>query len=188
MNKTQARKFDDESYILHYQKFGCFPKIHQDIATIIREYASEAEPCMDIGACTSLLSVQAVEIGRSICVAVEANPSYIAKAVKHPLVVQERLRIKPSTLHLFERLLVAYRPTLLIARRVFSELESPDFVSMMAEVLSRNQVEKIVLEGRTKTKAATNALPDADAEVQALAPHYVVKYAYNDVRLLCRTT
>jgi hypothetical protein len=181
-----SRRFDDQSYILAYQQRGAFPHIHQDIAAVIRQYASEPEPCMDIGACINLLSAQAVEIGRAMCVAVEANEQYIAKAVMHPKVVQEKLQIGFDTLPAFEGLLQTYRPTLLIARRVFSEFEGVEFVQRLSLLFWQHGVKKIVLEGRTATKRATNIMPNADAEVRALSPYYTVRYAYRDVRFLLR--
>lgn len=184
MKKT--KRFDDNAYIEAYQKYGIFPAIHEDVAYMIRNHANEQEPCIDIGACTSLLSVQAVALGRSLCVAVEGNRAFADKAVQHTKVVQERLLITDLNLQKFESILIAYKPTLLIARRVFPELadRSIELVHRLAKMLWCNGVQKIILEGRKATKNAKSTLPTADKEAEALSAYYDVTKTYKEVRLL----
>ncbi len=184
MSKT--KRFDDDAYIKAYNEFSVFPAIHTDIAKIIATYASENEPCIDIGACTSLLSVQAIKLGRSLCVAVEGNKAFAEKAVKHPLVLQERLLITDLHLEKFEAILKVHKPTLLIARRVLPEIADRgiELVQKLAKVLWCNGVKKIVLEGRKPVANPKNILPTADAEAKALSTYYELTHSYKNVRLL----
>ncbi len=188
MKNNQSKRFDDQAYIDAYQTRGEFPAIHQDIVAIIRKHASEPEPCLDLGSCISLLSIQAIACGRSLCVSIEGNREFVAKAVQHPKVIQKRLLITDSHRQDLQAVLVEYKPTLVIARRVFPELAARgmELVYTLSEMFSEFGVQKIVLEGRQATKNATNALPTADAEAEALSKHYTLKLAYKNVRLLER--
>lgn len=182
----KSKRFDDDAYIRNFETNGKFPAIHEDISHIISKYASEKEPCIDIGACTSLLSIQAVCLGRSLCVSVEGNRAFYEKAVKYPNVFQYRLLITKTHLSKLEDLIIEYKPTLLIARRILPELADRgiELVQEVAKILFQNNVQKIVLEGRKPTKNATNILPNADKEVEALSDFYKLKHAYKQVRLL----
>ena len=118
--------FNDQHYIADYHQSGAFPQIHDQVAHLIKNYASENEACIDLGSCIGLLGIQAVELGRSFCVGIDGNPFDFKRAVPHPKVKYYNLYVGRKTLPAITEILKKFNPTLILARRILSEIDYYD--------------------------------------------------------------
>lgn len=181
-----ARDFSDQSYIDNYNEKKEYPKIHENFMAMVTTYANENEPCFDLGTNIGILAVQLVDKGRSLCVGIEGGKDF-DRAIQHPKVVYEKMYITEETLPRLEELLIKYKPTLIAARRVLSELSfDPNTVGKVAEMFHRHGVKKIVLEGRVPVPNPQVKLWNSELEVEALSEYYLPTKKYKAVYLLCR--
>lgn len=185
-NRIVKGSFNDQKYIDNYLKIGSFPKIHDDIALMVRNYANEKEPCFDIGSCIGILAVRNVVCGRSFCLGIEGNKFDFDRAIKHPKVSYKNYFIEESTFDKFIQDLQKYKPTLITARRVISEIGfyKTETVNSFAEILKSNGVKKIILQGRVPVKNPTVELWNSELEVKALSKFFKPIKKYKDVYLL----
>jgi hypothetical protein len=180
--------FDSDKLLDEFNHSGKFPKIHDDIFTVIQNY-SGIEPCMDFGSCYGLLSARMIKEGyKRTVIGVEGNPRYFAKAIKYPGVLYENFYISRDTFQRLSELIKQKGVKLVVARRVFPEIAGDDvsIVKELAGVLYESGIERIILEGRVPVENAKSPLSNVDKEVAALAGYYKLKYSYKNCRVLVR--
>jgi len=175
--------FSDPAYVQAYVAMREFPKIHAPVAEAITLFASEARGAIDFGSCTGLLSAQAVALGRSFCLGIEGNRSVIERAVAHPRVRYFNFYIATDTLSRLDTILTEFKPTLLIARRVFPEIDLYDGETFNAlpELLHRCGIKKIILQGRNPVANPRTRLYSAEKEAEALSSCYERRYSKRSV-------
>lgn len=178
--KSVPGSYNDQVYIDTFHKTGKFPKIHNDIANIIRKVAPMPEPCIDLGSCTGLLAIQSIKLGRSLCIGIEGNKSDFKRAISHPKVKYENFYISPDTLGQLSVILKKHHPTLVIARRVIPEisLNNVNIIHQLSTLLAENGVKYIVLEGRQQTRNPKAILYNAIEEAKCFMFEFqpIVKY------------
>lgn len=169
-----AMRFDDEELVRAYRETGKFPVIHAKIAKMLREHAAEAEPFMDLGSCTGLLSLQAIDVGRSLGVGLEVSRGVLDRAVQHSRVRYECLRIGLDTVARVAQIAADEGVTLVIARRILPEIEegSPGCLAVLAPALRDAGVKKLVIEGRFVVPRPKAALFSVQREIEALGPAF----------------
>jgi hypothetical protein len=179
--------FNDQKYIDQWKKSGQFPTIHDQVAYLVKNFASEREPAIDIGACIGILAVRNVEEGgRSFCVGIEGNEFDYSRAIRHANVAYHKFYISTSTLDHFEKVLAKYKPSLLTARRVISELDAfdPKVMDVFPQVCRKYGIKKIVLQGRVKVKNPKVRLYCTEKEIEPFLGQYAVTQTYKSAALL----
>ena len=178
--------FNDQRYIADYHQKGLFPQIHDQVAHLVKEYANESEPCIDLGSCTGLLGIQAVELGRSFCVGIDGNPFDFNRAVPHPRVKYYNLYIGRKTLVAVAEILKKYRPTLILARRILSEIDYYDdqIMGILPGLFHQHGVKKIILQGRVKVKNPKVRLYCTEEEIKPFEGYFKVTQTYKQSALL----
>jgi hypothetical protein len=169
-----SRRFNDQEYIDNYLTAGEFPRIHDEIAGAIAAAAPEREPCFDLGSNIGLLSIRSLSLGRSHCVGIEGFAPDFQRAVPHPGVRYENFYITRETFPRLESLLDEVAPTLVIARRVVSEIGSkePAIVKEMAGIFYSHGVKKIALQGRVRAARPTVPLYITELEAACFEKYY----------------
>lgn len=185
-NKITKGSFNDQAYLDAFLKDGTFPKIHDQVAHVIKTQTCENESAFDLGSCTGLLTVQAVKLGRSLCVGLEGNDLDYKRAVRIPQVIYRKIFINTDTLERFKFLLEKYSPTLIIARRVLPEIHHNDSktLDLLPGLLYKNGVKKIILQGRVKVKNPKTPLFCTDREVEVFAGYYRETHRHLQTALL----
>lgn len=178
--------FHDDAHVDNYLKTGRFPKIHDAIFGVIREYAPFHKTAVDLGACYGLISNRLIqEIKVDQVIAVEGNKTYLNKFVSNNRIKVVQDYISGDTAGAIGETIKEAGATLLVARRVFPEI-GPEWAALAREAFYSAGIETIVLEGRKPTSKATNPLHNADKECGVLAPRFRVIAARGDVRVLER--
>ena len=168
-------RYDNKSYVDAYHAYGIFPKIHDNIYSIIANIVPDGLAGIDIGSCTGLISVRLVSQGvMSHCVGFEKNIKYIEMAVKHDGVSYIHMDICKKTIADFNESLRTAQPKVAVCRRVLPELSDVglDFVDAFCNVLADNGVEYIAIEGRTPVKNPINKLSSIRHEQAAMSKRY----------------
>lgn len=159
-------RFNDQAHLDLYTKEGKFPWIHDNVAFLIKEHASDFESCMDLGCSLGLLSVRAVtELGRSECAALDSIIA--ANCIKHPLVSYRGFTINRDKFKSMEYLLKRYKPTLVICRRILPEIgaSDPTIVTELFDLFHAFGVKWVVGEARVNQPAATNPIKNLEMEL-----------------------
>lgn len=179
-------RFFSQDYIDDYNSKGVFPKIHDDIVTLISNFSRETR-ALDLGACTFLLPVRLIEkLDFDICIGIEGNKNYVDRAVSNEKVLKESFYVNADTLENLRSLIVDNNIKLITARRVLPEISNNDIdiIHELAKTLYESGIEEIALEGRVKTKNATALLSSIEDEVKAMSKYYSVYKSYKNCRLL----
>jgi hypothetical protein len=152
--KSVPGTYNDQAHIDEYLNSGKFPKIHDDIASVIRKIAPQHEPCIDLGSCTGLLAIQSIKIGRSLTIGIEGNKSDFNRAIPHSKVKYENFYIGSDTFGQLSAILKKYKPTLVIARRIIPEISMNNInvIKQLSLLFAENGVKHIILEGRKTTR------------------------------------
>jgi hypothetical protein len=172
-----SRRFNDESYIIEYNKTGAFPKIHNDVGFLIGNYANEPEPSLDLGSNIGMICARSIKLGRSIAIGIEGCKEDFSRAVKDSRIIYENFYITRETFPRLINVLKKHKPTLVTARRVLSEIgiKDPSVVTEMAGIFHQYGVEKFIVEGRVPVKNPVVSLYNSELEVQAISNYFEVK-------------
>lgn len=182
----KPKDFASQEYIDDYVNYGQFPKIHDNIAYLIKKYANENEPCIDLGSCTGLLSVRSIACGRSFCVGIEGNKNNFERAIRHPKVAYENFYINSDTIVTLDAILKKFNPTLVIARRSLPEImaNDPCTIDKLTSVLYNNNAFKLIIEGRVPVKNPANSLYSVDEEIKAVSKYYKLENKFKSCAYL----
>lgn len=183
-------KYDAQEYVDAFNQEGKYPRIHDNIFDVCKQFIPLNENVMDLGACTGLLSMRLVQQGvaRQV-VGLEPNKNSLKRAVKHPDIDYYNFGVSLTDMSKVCRVLQNYQVGAVVARRVFPEIVEHAGIEAVKEfgrVASKYGVDLIVLEGRVQTKRATNMLNSADVEVKALAAYYEQIAVHGNVRVMKR--
>lgn len=186
MNKVQEGSFNSQSYIDNYVMRGEFPEIHKTFGGVVKVFAGEHEPAMDIGTCIGIMSVYNVHNGRSFCVGIEGNEFDFNRCIVHPQCRYENFYVGRDTFPRIEGIIKKEGITLLTARRVISEVgfHEPEIVRELSALLAANGVKKVVLQGRTKVPKPTVPLYNTEKEAECFMKEYEVGAKFKDVWML----
>lgn len=186
LTKAQPGSYNSEEYIQDYLQHGKFPKIYSDFGSMVKYYAGEPEPCLDLGACTGLMAIYNVVNGRSNTIAIEGNVHDYDRRIEHEKIQYLNFYVNPSNIDWLRNILASGSPTLVTARRVFPEigLKDVDNVKILAPLFHEFGVKKIVLEGRVDSKNAAASLHNADLEAACFEGYYNVTRKYGNCRML----
>ena len=188
---SKSFRYDADEYLEAYRTKGQFPLIHEPIAKVMREVYDGESVVMDLGASIGVLAARLIEqLGAPLVVAIEPRHS-ATKSVLMPKICWVGIPVNRQTFAAVDLLVKKWGVKYVVARRVFPEIEErggDGTVRELANVLADAGVEKIVLEGRFRTKRATSSLPNADAEVSALSDRFSLDKRANwrEVRYLTR--
>ncbi|KWW97369.1 hypothetical protein LI90_4341 (plasmid) [Carbonactinospora thermoautotrophica] len=184
-------RFDAPEYVHAWKTRGAYPRIHDNITTVVREELDPTDPgvLLDLGSSTGLLARRLTDAGYLVCAVQEPGRAldHGRKAGVYDGVPVLELRITPVTL---PRLLDWVREQhvyAVVARRVFPELYDalgPNSFRDLAVGLRDAGARWIILEGRAPTTRATHPLNCAAREVDALAPAWTLARRQGAVAVL----
>lgn len=161
-----------------------YPKIHDDIFNMSSCICDMN--VMDLGCCFGLLSNR-LATRNKLVVGIEANKSYFDKCVANPKVKYVNLKVNMDTMPQIRQIVKENNIKALYARRVMPELYETgglELCEAFAKAMYDTDVTFVVLEGRVKTKNATNFLSSIDREVTLYKDMYQVMLSYKNCRLL----
>ena len=98
------------------------------------------------------------------------------------------MRHVKQVLQMSQNLLQQHQIETVLARRCQPELFGQDLAAghTFAQMLHRQQVQEILVEGRQASKAAVNPLASLAQEVELLGPYYQVRKFHRNVAYLTR--
>lgn len=178
--------FYDKEYVDNYYAKHEFPKIHDDIYSLHEKI--KCNNILDLGCCTGLLACRLSEKYGNV-VGVEPNLNYLNNAIVNDKITYYNLEINHNTLPQFEQILQKHKIDTIYARRVFPEITDTGGTSLVREVgnvLYKNGVENIVMEGRIERKNSQNKLSNLNKEVEALSDNYKPVHKYKRCAVLQR--
>lgn len=181
-------RFNAPEHLQAWQATRQFPAIHDDIMHLAYSHM-RGLTALDLCCSTGLLAQRvAVQLGVQV-IGVDADERALAQGraagLEVPLVHQ---RIDPHDLRPLENLLQQHQIETVLARRCLPELFGQDLAAghTFAQMLHRQQVQEILVEGRQASKAAVNPLASLAQEVELLGPYYQVRKFHRNVAYLTR--
>lgn len=183
-------KYDAQEYVDAFHQEGKYPKIHDNIFDVCKQFIPTDTNVMDLGACTGLLSMRLIQQGvaRKV-VGLEPNKKSLSRAVKHPDITYYNVGVTGETIPRMRSVFHNYGVQAIVARRVFPEIVEHAGVNTLktfARIASECEVDLIILEGRVETKRATSMLSAADTEVKAISQYYEQVFTHKNVRVMKR--
>jgi hypothetical protein len=181
-------KFDAPEYVDEYRLNKNFPRIHDDIfALISRDCAKPSGVALDLGSCTGLLSVRLSHIFCQV-IGVEANRRNYETAMQycHPLNV--RYFCRRFTRDVAEEILEAFKPFIVVARRVFPEIANgrPEEIKTLSRMFHEAGVQFIAIEGRVVSARSKDALSSLEKEIECFTGFYEPYTRYRNCVILKR--
>lgn len=177
-------RFDDDKYIQDVINYNKYPKIHDDIF-YLSKYV-DAENVLDLGCCTGLLSHRLSNIYNNV-VGVEANKSFLNKAIAKDNVKYINLKINSSNLNRLREIMLLNNIDAVFARRVFPELHDTggaELLDAVCDMFYRCNIKYVAIEGRKPTRNAKNPLNTLDKEIQCFSKYYTKYKEYKNCCIL----
>lgn len=166
-------RFNDDKYVYDVLNYNKYPKIHDDIFYLSNFI--DVDNVLDIGCCTGLLSHRLSNIYKNV-IGVEANKTFIDKAINKDNVKYINLKINNKNLSKLEDILISNNIEAVFARRVFPEIYDTggiDLLNNICDMFYKCNLKYIVIEGRKPTKNAKNPLNILDKEMQIFSKYYI---------------
>lgn len=185
--KTVSGSFNDQEHITRYIQTGVLPKIHENFRHVIKQYACEAGASMDLGSCIGMICLALEQIRNSPAVGIEGNKYDFDRALtKDGKIFYYNFYVNRENFSILLETIKKHNIKLVTARRVLSEIGLVDttVVTDMAKLFWEAGVNKMIVEGRAKTKNPQVALYSTDLEIAALKPYYVQVARYKEVSYL----
>jgi SAM-dependent methyltransferase len=177
-------RFSDDKHIKNLLEYGTYPKIHDDIFYLSKFI--EADNVLDLGCCTGLLSNRLANIYENV-IGIEANKSFLNKAIKKDNIFYFNIKINNSTLDKVKDIIHKYNIDTIFARRVFPELYTTggtELLNNLSTLFFTSRINYIVLEGRKPVKNATNPYNTLDREIEIFKKHYTEYIRYKNCSIL----
>ena len=188
-SKAHEGSFNSQKYIDQYLLEGRYPKIHSDMHTLIGTHhrlmqeGRSAINSIDLGSCTGLMCVWLKDVIGGEVIGIEGNKFDFDRAICRDRIIYRNWYVNPAKMEELCILIRECRITLIVARRVLSEIgyNDPVIVKMLAALLRENGVTDIFLEGRQRVKKPSVPLWNSDLEAAALQPYYRMVDRHNEV-------
>lgn len=171
-------RFDCPEYVDEWKATGSFPAIHDGIFSLLRNVLPDVDGAvLDLGSSTGLLSRRMADAGYTVF-AIEGSvaTSNVGRAAGiYSGIEVTRARMRPSDLNSFGDWLAKHDIRVVMARRVFPELDDYGcHPKTLARVFAEAGVEHIFVEGRLPRPNATHRLQTLIDEIEALGPLWQV--------------
>lgn len=171
-------RFDCPQYLDAWKATGAFPSIHHGIfGMIIGAITPEDGAVLDLGSSTGLMSRRLADAGFTVHAIEDSRASIAAgrEAGTYEGIDVTRERIYPDTLDQFTLWLRIYEIQVVVARRVFPELDdygiSP---AMMSAAFLQAGVQHLFVEGRVPRHNVKHRLHCMHREVEELGEGWAV--------------
>lgn len=181
-------RFNAPEHLLHWKETGKFPSIHNDIFQLA-SHCMNGMAALDLCCSTGLLAEHISAYFGIPVVGVDSDEAALAKARAVGLSVDlQHMRIDSFNLEPLEKLVEQHQIETVLARRCLPELfgHTPEAGQAFAQMLHRQQVLEVFVEGRVATKLAVNPLASLAKEVEMFAPYYRVSKTHRNVAFLKR--
>ena len=181
-------RFNAPEYLLQWKQTGKYPAIHNDIFQLASN-CMNGLAALDLCCSTGLLAEHISAHHGIPVVGVDADEAALAKARAVGLSVDlQHMRIDSFNLEPLEKLVEQRQIETVLARRCLPELfgHALEAGRAFAQMLHRQQVLEVFVEGRVATKLAVNPLASLAKEVEMFAPHYRVSKTHRNVAYLTR--
>lgn len=155
--------YNDDKYVKEYLTNGKYPKIHDDIAVLIRGLPKNSV-VLDVGCSTGLLTQRMLDMGLK-CYGIDIDAEAVSKANQHCKVMDIR------SLASVERYIIDNNINAAVCRRVLPEIMDTGVLFDFIGVMSRH-IEWIIVEGRIESARSTHTLKNIDEEIRALSVYY----------------
>ena len=180
-------RFHSTEHLEQWAKSGKFPDIHCDIFNFILQ-ESDCKYFLDLGACFGLLAQRVNEkMPNANCIGVEANKGFIESAKKYGIKANIiHLNINTNTIKELTRIISINKTQAIIARRIMPELWGQNIIGGIefAREVRDAGIKEIFLQGRAKTKNATNQLHSLEAEIKMFDGIYKTQTKNGDIAKL----
>jgi hypothetical protein len=166
-------RFNSIEYIFAYSKTGIFPAIHKNIANMALDHV-QGRSGLDLCCSYGLLGQQLANRGGYVMAGIDSNFKAVDLAQIYVDMPVYQIRVDRNNLDKIRNTVYVRDITFIVARRCLPELFGDDlewgidFFAAMREY----GVRELVLEGRVKTKNATNALHSLEAEIDLVSDSY----------------
>lgn len=174
-------RFDCPEYVQAWQDTGKFPAIHDGIFALLKAKVpvdEEGTSVLDLGSSTGLLSRRMADAG--YCVhAMEGSRSTSnvgTEAGIYQDIEVARWRLRPGDMRTFTEWMVERRVTVVMARRVFPELDDYGInPSFLGKAFAFAGVRHLLVEGRVSRPYATHRFKSLGDEIGALGDLWEVE-------------
>lgn len=181
-------RFNAPEHLQFWKDTGRFPAIHDDIMHLASSHM-RGLTALDLCCSTGLLGQRvAAHLGAEV-VGVDGDTRALALGKEAGLDVRlVYQRIDPHDLQPLENLLQQHQIETVLARRCLPELFGQALAAgrTFAQMLHRQQVQEILVEGRMVSPGAVNPLASLAQEVELLGPYYQVRKLHRNVAYLTR--
>lgn len=185
-------RFNDKELVEEAKKWK-YPKIHNDFK-IFTETLCSPKNFIEFWSCFNLISVGMLECktwkDKDIkWIAIEPNKSYREDAMEHPKLKTMWRKISTAYLKKLEDIIIENDIKLVLARRVFPEIEENEnwFIrEKLARSLYNSGIELIVIEWRKQVKNAKPRLSNIEKEAYQFIVYYEAIKRSWDIILLRR--
>jgi hypothetical protein len=166
-------RFNSIEYLFAYRKTGIFPAIHKNIASMALDHV-QGRSGLDLCCSHGLLGQQLANRGGYVMAGIDSDFKAVDLAQIYVDMPVYQIRVDRNNLDKIRNTLYVRDITFIVARRCLPELFGDDlewgidFFAAMREY----GVRELVLEGRVKTKNATNALHSLEAEIDLVSDSY----------------
>lgn len=139
--------YSDDKYVKEYLTNGKYPKIHDDIAVLIRELPKDSV-VLDVGCSTGLLTQRMVDMGMK-CYGIDIDAVSISKANKYCKVMDI------ADIARVEQYIIDNNINTAVCRRVLPEIMDAGVLFDFIDMMSRH-IEYCVVEGRIESARSTH--------------------------------
>lgn len=155
--------YNDDKYVKQYLTNGKYPKIHDDIAVLIRELPKDSV-VLDVGCSTGLLTQRMVDMGLK-CYGIDIDKVAISKANQYCKMMDI------ANIATLEQYVIDNNINVAVCRRVLPEIMDTGVLFDFIDVMSRH-IEYCVVEGGIESAKSTHKLKNIDEEIKVLSKYY----------------
>lgn len=174
--------YNDQKYIDDFLNTGHYPKIHDNIFTLIAQLKDECSSVLDIGCSIGLLTARCHDI-YPVCVGIEPFKPDFGRIIKDKAIY---LNVDAS-LHNLGEIIRRYKTDLIICRRVLPEIcnaVGTEGVKQIIELFHILKVKYVVLEGRVYSKRSNHTLCNLQKELQLFNGFYQLVKQYKNCAIM----
>ena len=180
---ADSLRFNSSEYVDAYRRTGQFPKIHDDLTSMVSNLAV-GRRFLDLCCSTGLLAIRltVAPVAAEFVVGVDRDREALTKAGRlargnESGIAFPWLEITPATLPALRAIMRSYSLNVVVARRCLPELATSggrDFVLELAEMFKAGGVKEMFVEGRVVSERSNHALKSVQDEVAALWPAFTL--------------